>query len=148
VAEWVRNNPYLTSAWALDRSVTTAETVARGRHRLDGELAKIDEEWSLSVSSTNPCRGKAAVRAPRASFALAAGALRTAQEEAEQLLRERQASTIQGWRSHQAPFRRWRNNNDDGTDDDGDDDNDDDTDDNSGAAGQGAKRMRWSSGRV
>ncbi|XBJ19861.1 hypothetical protein VPH35_010783 [Triticum aestivum] len=46
--EWVRNNPDLAMAWALDRSVTTAETAARRRRHLDSELAKISKEWSLS----------------------------------------------------------------------------------------------------
>ena len=38
-SEWVRNDPDLAVVWALDRSVTTAETAARRRHRLYDELA-------------------------------------------------------------------------------------------------------------
>ena len=86
--EWVPNALDLAAAWALDRSVTTAETADRRCRRLDGELAKIGEEWSLSDCSANAGRGKAAARAPKATSAVAAAALRTAQQEAERLLRE------------------------------------------------------------
>lgn len=71
-----RNDPDLAAAWAFDHSVTTVEMVVRCRHRVDGELSKIGEEWSLSDSFTNVGRGKAAARAPRAPSALAAVALR------------------------------------------------------------------------
>ena len=76
-SEWVRNDPYLAAAWALNHSITTAETTAKRRCRLDGELPKIGEEWSLSNSSANAGRGKAAASALRASSALAATALCT-----------------------------------------------------------------------
>ena len=42
--EWVRNDPDLAAAWALDRSMTNTETAARRPCRLDGKLAKIGEE--------------------------------------------------------------------------------------------------------
>lgn len=45
---WVRNNPDLAAAWALDRPVTTVQTAARRRRRLDSELAKIGKECLLS----------------------------------------------------------------------------------------------------
>jgi hypothetical protein len=53
-SEWVCNDPDLAAAWALDRSVTTAETALGRRHHLDGELAKIDKEWSLSTDRVPP----------------------------------------------------------------------------------------------
>ena len=48
-------------------------------------------------------------------------ALRTAQQEAERLFRERQVAAGQGCRGPPAPFRRWREHDDDdyGTDGDG-----------------------------
>ena len=125
--EWVHNDPDLAAVWALDRSVTITETAARRRRRLDGELAKIGEEWSLSDCSANAGHGKATARAPKATSAVAAAALRTAQQEAERLLREQQAASGQCCRGPPAPYRRWR---DDGNDDDG-------TDGDGGAAGQG-----------
>lgn len=79
----VRNDSDLTIAWALDRFITTSETTATRRHHLDSELARINEEWSHSDSFTNVCRGKPVVKASRVSSALAAVALRTAQEEAK-----------------------------------------------------------------
>lgn len=51
--EWICNDLELATAWALDHSITITETAARRHHRLDGELAKIGEEWSLSDCSTN-----------------------------------------------------------------------------------------------
>lgn len=66
---------------------------ARRRYHVDRELTKIDEKWLLSDTSANACRGKAAARAPWTSSALAAAALRTAQEEEDRLLRERLAAT-------------------------------------------------------
>ena len=77
--EWVPNDLDLAAAWALDRSVTTTETAARRRRRLDGELAKIGEEWSLSDYSANAGRGKTAARAPKATSAVVAAALRIVQ---------------------------------------------------------------------
>ncbi|XBI14437.1 hypothetical protein VPH35_141016 [Triticum aestivum] len=85
--DWVRNDPDLACACALDDSVTTAET--RRRHRLDSELTKISVEGSLSDCSANAGRGKATARASKAMSAVAAAALRTTQQEAERLLRER-----------------------------------------------------------
>ena len=71
MSEWVRNNPDLPAAWALNCSVTTAETAAKLRHRhIDGELAKIGEGWLFSVSSANTVKGKTAAGAPRATSAL------------------------------------------------------------------------------
>lgn len=69
--------------------------------------------------------GKAALRAPRASPALAAIALCTAQEEENRLLCERQATAGEGCRGGPAPFHCWRD--------------DDDTDGDSGATGQGGQ---------
>lgn len=43
----VFNNPNLAAAWVLDRSVTNAEMTTRRRPRLDGNLTKVGEEWSL-----------------------------------------------------------------------------------------------------
>ena len=125
---WDRNDPNLATAWALDHSVTTAETAARRRRCLDGEFAKIDEEWSLSDCSANAGRGKAAARAPKATSVVSAVALRTAQQEAERLLHERQAAAGQGCRGPPAPYHRWRGHDDDGS-----------TDGDSGAAGQGGR---------
>ena len=73
-------------AWPLDRSITTAETAARRPYRLDDELSMICEKWSLSNFSANAGKGKAVVRAPSA---VVKPALRTAQQEAKRLLRER-----------------------------------------------------------
>lgn len=70
---WVCNDPDLAADWALDRSVTT-----RRCRRLDGELTKSSEEWSLSDTSANTDRGKTAARAPRPGSALIAASLRTA----------------------------------------------------------------------
>ena len=70
--DWVRNDPDLAAAWALDRSVTTAETADRRCRRLDGKLTKIGEEWSLSDCSANAGRGKATARASKAMSAVAA----------------------------------------------------------------------------
>lgn len=78
-------------AWSLDRSITTSETLARHHYRLDGKLAKIDEEWSLSDSSAYAGRGKDVSMAPSAPSALVAAALHDMHEEAERLLREGQA---------------------------------------------------------
>jgi hypothetical protein len=69
----VRKDPYLATVWALDCSMTTAETAARRRHRLDGELAKMGEEGSLSDYSANDGHDKA-------TSAVAAAALCMAQE--------------------------------------------------------------------
>ena len=90
--EWARNDPDHASVWALDRFVTTVETGARRRHRLEGELAKIGEEWSLSETAAAAGRGKE-------------GQGDRVQEEAEQLLRECQVAAKQGCRDP-APFRR------------------------------------------
>lgn len=76
VSERVCKDPDLAAAWALDRSVTTAETATRPRRRLDGEFAKIGKEWFLSESSVNAGKSKAAARAPQVLSALAAAALR------------------------------------------------------------------------
>ena len=75
--DWVRNDPDLTSASTLDHSITTAETVARRRRRLDSKPAKIDEEWSLSADPANAGRDKAAARALHAPLAVVAAALCT-----------------------------------------------------------------------
>ena len=90
--DWVGNDPDLTATWALDLSVTNTETVARRRRCLDGELAKIGEEWSLSDCSANAGRGKVAARAPKAQSIVSMASLHTMQQEVERLLRERQAA--------------------------------------------------------
>ena len=46
-SEWVRNDPYLAVVGPLSCSITTVETAVKRRRRLDGELPKIGEEWSL-----------------------------------------------------------------------------------------------------
>lgn len=81
----------LAKAWARDRPLTIANTAARRRHRLDGELAKIGVEWWLNDTSTAAGRVSAAIKAPRTGLALAKEALPTTWEEAAQLLYERQA---------------------------------------------------------
>jgi len=89
----------------FDRSVTTTETVVRHRRRLDGELTKICEEWSINDTSANSSRGKATARAPwpRAVFAITA--LYMVEEQADRLLWERQAAAGQGYRSGPSPYR-------------------------------------------
>ena len=72
--------------------MTTVETAVRRRRRLNSELDKISEEWSLSDCSANAGRDKATARAPKASSAVAAAALHTMQQEAEWPLREWQAT--------------------------------------------------------
>lgn len=44
VSDWVRSDPDIAAAWALDHSVTTAEMTARRCRRLDAELDKIGDE--------------------------------------------------------------------------------------------------------
>ena len=83
----------LAATWALDRAVTTTVAAARHRHRLEGELAKICEERSLSGGSGNAGRGKAAVGASPAPSTVGKAAHRTTQQEARRLLWEQQAST-------------------------------------------------------
>lgn len=64
---------------AHDRLVTTTETAARRMRHLDGELAKIGEEWPMSetaASANTACRSKG--KTPRPSSALATADLRTA----------------------------------------------------------------------
>ena len=41
-------NPDPAYAWALDRSVTTSGTAKHRLRRLDGEMARYGEEWSLT----------------------------------------------------------------------------------------------------
>lgn len=105
--EWVGNDSDLAATWALNHSVTTAETDPRRCDHLDGEFAKIDDEWLLSDSSANAARVKPVVRAPRAPSVLAATALRTTQQEAGRLLREQHTSVGQGSYGSPAPFCRW-----------------------------------------
>ncbi|KAE8808842.1 Importin subunit beta-1 [Hordeum vulgare] len=114
--EWVRNDPDLAAPWALDRFVTTAETAARRRRRLDGELTKISEEWPLC--SANVGRGKTATRALNATLVVASAALRTAQQQ--WVLREQQTTARKGCRDTSVSFRHWRDDDDDDIDrDDG-----------------------------
>ena len=104
----------------LGRFVSTTETATRRCRRLDGELAKIGEEWSLSDCSANAGHGKAAARAPKATLAVAAVALCMVQQEAERLLHDQQVADGQGCRDPPAPFHNWRDHDDDdGTDGDG-----------------------------
>lgn len=125
--EWFHNDPDLTAAWSLDHSITTAETAVSHCRRLNGELTKFGEEWPLRDFSANGGRGKDASWVPSAPSTVAKAALRTAQQEAKQFIRKRQAAAEQDCHGHPAPFRRWR---------DGDDD-DDGTDSDDGAAGPG-----------
>ena len=108
---WVPNDTDLAAAWALDRTVTTAETSARGHHRVDSELAKNGEEWSLSDCSANAGRGKAAGTVPPVPSAVAKATLRTAQQEAEWLLGEHKARQHRRRRWHVCRWwcgRTWR----------------------------------------
>lgn len=50
------------TTWARDRSVTTKETSARRLCRLDRELAKIEDDWTLGDTSATTGGGKG--RAP------------------------------------------------------------------------------------
>jgi hypothetical protein len=104
---WVRNNPDLAAAWALDRFVASTKTAAR-RRRLDGELAKIGEEWSLSDSSANPSRARMPSVLPQVPSTLAATALCTAQEKAKRLIHEGQVAAGQECCGPPVPFRCWR----------------------------------------
>lgn len=74
----VREDPDTAEAWAHEWSTTNTETAALRRRRLDGELARIGEEWSLSNTFIVVGRGNAAAKAPRPGSAFAAAALRTA----------------------------------------------------------------------
>ncbi|KAE8790536.1 Importin subunit beta-1 [Hordeum vulgare] len=76
VPEWVNNDPDLTAAWELHRSGAIVKTATTRHCRLDGELAKIGEEWPLSNCSANSSRDKAADTAPKATSSVAVAALR------------------------------------------------------------------------
>ena len=78
---------FAKSNMAPDCFVSTSEMDARRRRRLDSELTKNGDEWSLSKCSTSTGCDKAVARASKATSAVAAAALRTAQQEAERLLR-------------------------------------------------------------
>ena len=73
-------------AWALDRSVTKSEMAKRHLRLLDGEMARYGEEWSLAeiAAAANDRRPL-----PQPTSSMAVAALRTAQEEAERIIRER-----------------------------------------------------------
>ena len=58
----------------------------------DGKLAKIGEKWPLSDCFPNAGHDKAIAGARKATPAVATAALRTAQQEAGWLLRERQVA--------------------------------------------------------
>lgn len=51
-------NADLAEVWARDRPMTTAETSARRLRRLERELAKIGEKWSLSDTVVSAGKGK------------------------------------------------------------------------------------------
>lgn len=44
---YIAADPDLVYAWALDRSVTTSDTAKRRLRRLNGKMARYNEEWSL-----------------------------------------------------------------------------------------------------
>lgn len=67
--KWVRTDPDLAAAWALDRSATSSETDVSRRCRVYSEIAKYEEEWSLSETS-DAGKGKAVARSPPVPLAL------------------------------------------------------------------------------
>ncbi|KAE8779511.1 Importin subunit beta-1 [Hordeum vulgare] len=103
--KWVHNDTDLAAVWALYRPVTTAKMTARRRRFLDGELAELGEEWSLSDGSANAGRDKTAAKVPEATPSLAATEHHMMQQEAEGLLHEREAAVGQGCRGPRASFR-------------------------------------------
>lgn len=68
----VHEEANLADAWARDRSLTNVETAPRRCRCLDGDLAKISEEWSLSGTSAAASRDKV----PWPGSTLAAAAVR------------------------------------------------------------------------
>ncbi|KAE8818801.1 Importin subunit beta-1 [Hordeum vulgare] len=57
--KWVSNDLDLVAVWVLDYSVSTVETAARRRHRVDVELTEIGDKWTLSNCFANANRDKA-----------------------------------------------------------------------------------------
>lgn len=100
--------------------MATAKTLVQRLRRLNGKLAKIGEKWTLGetddvvVTAVTNATGKGKGKAARPSAVLAA-AFRTAQEETERLLHERQSTVTQGCCAP-TPFRRWKNHSDEDND--------------------------------
>jgi hypothetical protein len=65
-------------AWALDRSVTMSGTAKRRLRRLDGEIARYGEEWSLAemAAAAKDTASKDRRLLPQPTSSVAASALR------------------------------------------------------------------------
>ncbi|KAE8785634.1 Importin subunit beta-1 [Hordeum vulgare] len=64
VPEWVRNDPNLIVAWALDRSITTAETATRRHRRLDGS-PRLARSVRLATALLTPVAARSSIGIPR-----------------------------------------------------------------------------------